>query len=166
MELAHGSDERGSKAPETLSMTYAEIKAKYGMYPRKRTKTYRSWESMKQRCLNPKFSSYHWYGGRGVIICERWLGEDGFKNFLADMGEVPNGLTLERIDNNGNYEPSNCRWATRKDQCRNRKTSAFLTFNGRTQSVAAWAEELGIPAGTIHSRRYKGRTDKEAIFGR
>ena len=144
-------------------MTYAEQKAKYGMYPRKRTKTYRSWESMKQRCLNPRFSSFKWYGGKGVRICERWLGEKGFKNFLNDMGEVPAGLTLERIDNDGNYEPSNCRWATKKEQCRNRRTTRQLTFNGKTQSAASWAEELGLNAGTLYSRIYKGLDDTTAL---
>lgn len=147
-------------------MKYAEIKARYGMYSRKRTKTYRSWESMKQRCLNPNFSSYKWYGGRGVKICERWLGQSGFENFLSDMGEVPNGLTLERIDNNGNYEPSNCRWATRKEQCRNRKTGAFITFHGRTQTIAAWAEELRVNPKTIYNRRYIGWNDEDSLFGR
>ena len=144
-------------------MTYAEQKSKYGVYPRKRTKTYRSWESMKQRCTNPRFSSYKWYGGKGVRICDRWLGENGFTNFLNDMGEVPIGLTLERIDNNGNYEPLNCRWATKKEQCRNRRTSAFFTFNGRTQTLAAWAEEYGIAQGLLYARLYKAWDFETAI---
>lgn len=133
---------------------------------RGRSKTFRSWESMKQRCLNPRFSSYKWYGGRGIKVCERWASRKGFANFLSDMGEVPIGLTLERINNLGNYEPSNCRWATRKEQCRNRKTSAFITFRGRTQTVAAWAEGLGINDKTIYNRLYKGWTVEQSILGK
>jgi len=85
------------------------------------TPTYSSWRSMLQRCGNPHHKFFHNYGGRGVTICDRWREEHGFENFLADMGERPLILTLDRINNDGNYEPNNCRWATRKEQCKNKR---------------------------------------------
>lgn len=85
------------------------------------SRTYNSWTAMKRRCLNLTNKDYENYGGRGITICNRWLGEDGFINFLSDMGERPKGTTLDRIDNNGNYEPSNCKWSTSKQQSNNRR---------------------------------------------
>jgi len=84
----------------------------------KESPTYQSWRHMKYRCLNPNCSDYKNYGGRGIKVCERWM---DFTNFLADMGEKPEGLTLDRINNDGNYEPGNCRWATWKEQRQNQR---------------------------------------------
>lgn len=84
-----------------------------------RTRTYNSWQSMKYRCLNPNSRGYEHYGGRGITICDRWL--NSFQNFLEDMGERPLGTSIDRIDVNGNYEPSNCKWSTHKQQNNNRR---------------------------------------------
>jgi len=123
---------------------------------------YQTWRSMRKRCNNPNHKSYHRYGGRGIKVCERW---DHFYLFVEDMGEKPTPHhTLEREDNNGDYTPDNCIWATRKEQCRNTSKNRRLTLNGKTQCLSAWSEELGIPSETIRTRidRY-GKTVEEAI---
>lgn len=113
------------------------------------SRTYMAWVNMKDRCEDPGDDRYHRYGGRGITYCNRWK---AFENFLADMGEPEPGMSLDRIDVNGNYEPANCRWASRKAQQRNMSTNRLLTFLGRTQCVAAWAEETGIKARLISQR--------------
>jgi len=109
-------------------------------YPR--TPTYRSWDAMIQRCTNPKATGYAEYGGAGITVCERWR---KFEAFLADMGERPDGTSLDRHpDLNGNYEPGNCRWATPREQNLNRAATRYIEFNGERKSLVEWAESLGI----------------------
>ncbi len=125
-----------------------------------RTRIYRRWSAMKDRCANPHDKSWHRYGGRGIRVCERW---QKFENFLADLGEPPPGTSLDRIDVNGDYEPGNCRWADFKTQSNNKRTSRFLTFNGRTQTIAQWADEAKIPSNRLRSRLDRGWDIEKAL---
>jgi len=116
---------------------------------------------MKSRCVNRNDPAYYKYGGRGITICERWL---KFEDFLTDMGDRPEGLSLDRIDNNGNYEPGNCRWATRKEQANNRRNSLKITFNHKTQTLAQWSQELNIKFTTLWARINKHKWSVEKAF--
>ena len=115
------------------------------------------WKGMKARCYNNKCEAYKNYGGRGIKVCDRWL---TFDNFLNDMGERPNLLTIERINNNGNYELSNCRWATRKEQCNNRRSNQNVEFNGMVKNFTEWEKFLNLKPGTI-ARRLKNKWSVE-----
>lgn len=122
---------------------------------------YNIWAGIKTRCSNENDQHWYLYGGRGIIVCDRWL--NSFDNFLADMGPKPEGMSIDRIDNDGPYSPENCRWATCKEQGRNKRTNVTITANGRTQCVAAWAEQLAVPLSTIHNRLLRGWSDEDTI---
>jgi hypothetical protein len=121
-----------------------------------------AWYHMKGRCLNQKDISYKRYGGRGIKVCERWL---IFENFLKDMKPTYRvGLSLDRIDNNGNYEPSNCKWSTVKQQNRNRRDNHSIIFSGLTKTVNEWAEFLGMKPSTLVMRMtHYGWSIEEAL---
>lgn len=116
----------------------------YGYIDGKRTRTYKSWESMKQRCLNPNAPDYPNYGGRGIGVCSRW--KDSYTNFYNDVGERPEGKSLDRIDNSKGYEPNNCKWSTATEQQENRRTNPRVVYNGHEITVVSLAKEIGIPA--------------------
>jgi hypothetical protein len=115
---------------------------------------YRSWQKAKERCFNPNADNFNRYGGRGITMCAEW--SDDFSAFLKYMGQRPDGCDLDRIDNNGNYEPGNCRWATRKIQLRNTSVTLHITHNGETLSLSEWSERTGICLWTLHSRLKRG----------
>lgn len=119
------------------------------------TSEYKIWERMLHRCKNPNNERYARYGGRGIKVCERW--QESFANFLADMGPRPSPKhTVDRIDNDGHYEPSNCRWATQMEQTRNSSRTKDLTLNGETMCMTAWAQRLGITQHTLNGRLKRG----------
>ncbi len=108
---------------------------------------------MRRRCHSAADPSYARYGGRGIAVCERW---SAFEHFLEDMGERPTGSTLDRIDNDGDYAPGNCRWASRKTQCNNRRTNRRVRIGDVTKTVAEWADGSGLARCTVKSRLQRG----------
>ncbi len=123
--------------------------------------TYFSWCSMKERCLNKNCESYPRYGGRGITICTRWL--NSFENFFADMGEKPKATSLERKDNGVNYEPSNCIWATAKQQANNRRSSRFITYSNITKTLKQWSDSTGLSDDNIAARIKAGWSLKKTF---
>jgi hypothetical protein len=117
------------------------------------TDTYRVWQGIWARCTNPRNKHFDRYGGRGIRVCERW---QAFEAFFADMGARPAGLTLDRIDNDGDYEPSNCRWASYDVQARNRSSTIFVEISGESLPVVDAARKAGIPAPTVYNRIRSG----------
>lgn len=127
---------------------------------------YHTWARAKVRCYNKHNQSYPNYGGRGITMCDRWL--YSFENFINDLGLKPTAKhSLDRINNNGNYEPSNCRWATSKEQIQNRRTSINLELNGIKKPLLHWAKEYNFPYKILHQRIYRdGLSLKEALTKR
>ena len=119
-----------------------------------KTPTFKSWDSMKQRCLKPNSPDYERYGGRGIAVHSAWV--SSFEAFLADMGVRPVGHTLDRIDVNGNYEPGNCRWNTNKGQQRNRREMVTITWRGESLTPAEWGERTGIASKILLWRIRQG----------
>lgn len=117
------------------------------------TRAFRIWAGILNRTRNPALSYFHRYGGRGIRACDRWA---TFENFLEDMGEPPIGMTIERIDNDGHYEPGNCRWATRAEQARNRDANVYVDYEGERMCMAEAARRAGLSRGTVQWRLKNG----------
>lgn len=118
------------------------------------------WWAMKSRCEKPANGAFHNYGARGISICQRW---QDFDAFFADMWPRPQGGTIDRINNDGPYSPENCRWASRKEQGRNRRGNVLIECHGETLTSAGWAERIDIPANRLTSRILRGKSPQEAI---
>lgn len=123
---------------------------------------YRTYRSMKKRCLDPKNNRFNSHGGRGVTICERWL--SSYSNFLEDMGRKPSPKhSIERIDNNGNYCKENCHWATSIQQANNRRSNKILTLNGQSKTIAEWGRITGFGWSVIQQRLRRGDTVEQSL---
>lgn len=128
---------------------------------------YSTWKSMLTRCNNPNVAYYKYYGGKGVSVCQRWSGNgSGFLNFIEDMGDRPEGMTLDRIDVSGNYCKENCRWATQEQQSTNRTDNVYIEYEGEFFTESQFAKRFGIKRTTVQSRRNKGYSPEEMINGR
>lgn len=125
------------------------------------TPEHNTWLRMNERCKNPRHVHYARYGGRGISVCERWK---SFATFLADMGPRPSGTELDRIDNDGNYEPGNCRWATRKVNGQNRSNTTRLTVDGETATLAEWSARTGLDYTLLKSRVQDGWSDRRVVL--
>lgn len=136
----------GCRRAELGGKRMVEMHTTHGMYG---TPEYRTWRSMVDRCTNPNSQCWSDYGGRGVTVRKRWL---KFENFYADMGNRPEGTTLDRIDVNGGYEPDNCRWADRKTQARNKRNNHLIEHGGETLTMAEWAERSDMPQWKLKQR--------------
>lgn len=124
------------------------------------TRAWNVWRNMRRRCNDPNTINYKRYGGRGIKVCDRWK---SFENFFSDMGECPEGLTLDRVDNDKNYAPDNCRWATHKEQSRNQSTTRLLTFEDETRCLEDWANLVGLDPTTLARRLKKAPIEKVLI---
>ena len=131
------------------------------IHNKSKTKIYYVWCAMHERCSKTNSKKYKFYGARGIKVCARW---DNFLNFTSDMGERPAGMTIERIHNDKDYSPENCRWASRKDQARNTRKTLFLTHNGETHCLSEWAEKLGIRPRTLWARTKAGWTADQIFY--
>lgn len=125
------------------------------------TPEYRVWAEMLSRCNNPRNKAYHKYGGRGIHVCVEW---HKFENFIADMGNrTSKDYSIDRINNDGNYEPANCRWATRMEQGNNTRANRILIFDGKSLTITEWSRIIGIQGATIFSRLRLGWTINKAL---
>lgn len=141
---------------------WAERMRKHGMT---KSGACQSYYAMVTRCTDPNSIGWKYYGGRGIVVCERWSGKDGFLNFYADMGDRPTKKhTIDRIDSNGNYEPKNCRWSTTTEQHRNQKGNRIIEIDGVSMCLSAWAEKMGIPPHTIYNRIKAGWDERSAVL--
>ena len=123
---------------------------------------YDAYRSMMDRCYRPKAHNYPIYGGRGIKVCDEWHDIERFGEWAESSG-FEKGLTIDRIDVNGNYEPSNCKWATRKEQANNRRNTLYITIDGETRTVSDWARVSGVNRSTINNRYYDGVRGKDLL---
>ncbi|KAA3598797.1 MAG: hypothetical protein D8M57_13105 [Candidatus Scalindua sp. AMX11] len=161
MKIVRGADMKNGKIQSCGCLRSERTRIATMSHGMSKTSTYSVWVNMKRRCTDTGNAAYNNYGGRGIKVCTRWL--ESFENFLSDMGERPNKTSLDRINNDGNYEPANCKWATRKEQSTNKRNNINLTHNGVTLNLSQWSGLLKIPRTTLVSRYKKGWSSGEIL---
>lgn len=125
---------------------------------------YQTWKAMMERCYRGKSHNYSFYGGRGIKVCDEWHNIEEFEKWV-EASNYRKGLTLERIDVNGNYDPSNCTWATKKQQANNRRNTKYIEYKGKKYSVTEFAEKLGLKRSTVNNRVWRGWSVEKIING-
>lgn len=151
--IVQGRHLRSGKSRSCGCLQREEAAARHLTHGQVRTRAWVSWCQMRQRCTNPKSTKWHRYGGRGISVCERWM---TFENFHADMGDPPKGTSIDRINNDGNYEPGNCQWSPPYIQARNTSRNILVDYDGRSQTISEWSRETGVDDGTLSYRLRKG----------
>ena len=146
---------------KTCGCSRGKASIRHGM---SKSREYKVWTGIKQRCLNPNNEKYPRYGGRGITVCSRWM---LFDNFLFDMGEIPNGMSIDRIDNNKGYSKENCRWATNREQSRNKSNNVLLSLNGKQKTIKDWSIYLGSKSHSlVIGRLARGWSIEESLSTR
>lgn len=159
---ACGSKVRRGEVITCPECSMERVRLSHIKHGRARTPEHRAWSHIKSRCFNQKVPEYKHYGGRGITMCQRWI--DSFENFLADMGSKPSKLhSIDRIDNNGNYEPSNCRWASFNEQANNKRSNRLVIINSKSKTMSEWATENGLNREIVHKRLRRGWSGESLI---
>lgn len=147
---------------DPVSGRLVSVESDYDKLVAKHPSEFSSWRNINRRCSDPAYQQWKDYGGRGIRVCDRW--RESFANFLADMGPRPSREhSIDRIDNSKNYEPTNCRWATRVEQMRNMRRNRWIEFRGETLLISDWAKRLNVPCHTITMRLSRGWSVERAL---
>lgn len=154
-ELYVSGDNLESRNTRSCGCLFKDTHSTHG---KTKSRVYVIWKAMRRRCQNPASVEYKNYGGRGIKVCKRW---QTFEKFLADMGEPPAGFTIERINNEGDYKPSNCKWASYKEQLNNTRSNRFIEAFGKRKTLTQWSEELKIPMTTLRNRLDRAKLSPE-----
>lgn len=160
----HESDGRHLRSGGTTScgcLGREHVIAAAKSHGKSKTPDYMIWRSMKTRCTLPTVATYHHYGGRGISVCSQWM--ESFETFMKDMGPRPPGYSIERINNDGNYEPSNCKWASKSEQSINRRNSKFLEHDGLKLTQHEWSLKTGLSSQNIYTRLRMGWSVHRAL---
>lgn len=153
--LVNGTDSCGCLTKDKLHMRHLT-------HGQSHMRVYKVWAAMKDRCLNRNNTHYAEYGGRGISVCQRWL--HSYENFIEDMGDRQPGMTIERLNNSLGYDPTNCVWATRKQQQNNRRACRMITVGGVQKTLMQWCEMAGIGYTTVRGRLLRGWSPEDALF--